>query len=254
MKKNYQLFTEAKVQGKKRFCLLIDPDKITLQNLDTLIRLSLQAKVDAFFIGGSLVMNHQMDALISELKAQTQIPCMLFPGGGNQLTNKADAILLLSLISGRNPDLLIGKHVESAPFLKMSGLEILPTGYMLIDGGKPTSVSYMSNTFPIPNNKNDIAICTAMAGEMLGLKLIYMDAGSGAIQPISESMIQAVSQQIEIPLIVGGGIIDVNSAIKRAQAGADAIVVGNAIEKDKSLILDIAQGIHALSQNISIHP
>lgn len=252
MSKCYSLFTASKLQRKKSFCLLIDPDKVDLNNLTDLIKLSLQAQVDAFFIGGSLMMNNQVDALIATLKRQTNIPCILFPGSPNQLSNKADAVLLLSLISGRNPDLLIGKHVESAPFLKASGLEILPTGYMLIDGGAPTSVSYMSNTIPIPSNKNDIAICTAMAGEMLGLKLIYMDAGSGALQPISNAMIHAVSSQIQVPLIVGGGITSAQVAIEKAQAGADAIVVGNAIEKDPQLILDIANGIHALNQKIYI--
>jgi putative glycerol-1-phosphate prenyltransferase len=153
----------------------------------------------------------------------------------------------LSLISGRNSELLIGQHVISAPFVKQSGLEIIPVGYMLIDGGSPTTVSYISNTNPIPSNKNDIAICTAMAGEMLGLKLIYMDAGSGASKAIPTTMIKEVAKHIQIPLVVGGGITTAEKAIENCQAGADIIVVGNAAEKDPVLITAIADAIHSLN-------
>src|SRR5262249_1638054 len=144
----------------------------------------------------------------------------------------ADALLYLSLISGRNPELLIGQHVISAPFVKQSQLEIMSTGYMVVDGGAPTTVSYISNASPIPADKNEIAMCTAMPGEMLGMKLIYMDAGSGAKRPISETMIEAVARQIEVPLIVGGGITDPEKAYRNCKAGADLVVVGNAIEKE----------------------
>jgi putative glycerol-1-phosphate prenyltransferase len=153
-------------------------------------------------------------------------------------------LLYLSLISGRNPELLIGQHVVSAPSVKKSGLEIISTGYMVIDGGAPTTVSYISNATPIPADKADIALCTAMAGEMLGNKLIYMDAGSGAKKAISEEMITAVAKNIEIPLIIGGGIKDAEKAYLNCKAGADVIVVGNAIEKDPSLINEIAAAIH----------
>src|SRR5262249_14932797 len=145
--------------------------------------------------------------------------------------NKADAILFLSLISGRNPEMLIGKHVTAAPLLKKSSLEVIPTGYMLVDPGHPTSVSYMSNTLPIPHDKNDIATCTAIAGEMLGLKLIFMDAGSGARTSINSSMIAAVRKELSLPLIVGGGIKTAERALEACNAGADVIVVGNSIEK-----------------------
>jgi putative glycerol-1-phosphate prenyltransferase len=153
--------------------------------------------------------------------------------------------LYLSLISGRNPELLIGQHVISAPFVKKSGLEIMPTGYMVVDGGAPTTVSYISNAAPIPSNKHEIAMCTAMAGEMLGMKLIYMDAGSGAQTPISEAMISAVAGSINIPLIVGGGITDPEKAYLNCKAGANMIVIGNAIEKDPSLIKEMSAAIHA---------
>jgi putative glycerol-1-phosphate prenyltransferase len=155
-------------------------------------------------------------------------------------------LLYLSLISGRNPELLIGQHVISAPFVKQSGLEIISTGYMVIDGGAPTTVSYISNALPIPSDKNEIAMCTAMAGEMLGMKLIYMDAGSGAKRPINESMIEKVARCIEVPLVIGGGIIDAEKAYLNCRAGADIIVVGNAIEKDGAMIKEISAAIHSV--------
>jgi len=161
-------------------------------------------------------------------------------------------MLYLSLISGRNPELLIGKHVETAPFLHASPLEIISTGYMLIDGGVPTSVSYISNTYPIPSSKDDIAVCTALAGELLGMKLVFMDAGSGAKIPVSESMIKAVSDKLSIPVIVGGGISTPEKALANVKAGADIIVVGNAIEKDPGLVTELAAAIHSVN-NVSIN-
>jgi putative glycerol-1-phosphate prenyltransferase len=172
---------------------------------------------------------------------------LLFPGSPAQISRHADALLYLSLISGRNPELLIGQHVISAPFVKKSGLEIIPTGYIVVDGGAPTTVSYISNATPIPADKSDIALCTAMAGEMLGKKLIYMDAGSGAKKPITEEMIAAVAQNIDVPLIVGGGIRDAEKAYLNCKAGADVIVIGNAIEKDASIIEEMAAAVHQLN-------
>ena len=243
----YTSFRKAKKAKQKKFAILIDPDKLILKEVDQLVKLATLAQVDFFFLGGSLVVNNQLDAIIESIKAQTSIPVVLFPGSSRQLSYKADALLFLSLISGRNADLLIGKHVESAPFLKISPLEIISTGYILVDGGVPTSVSYMSNTFPIPADKNSIAVCTAMAGEMLGMKLIYMDAGSGAINPVSESMIHAVSSAVNIPLIVGGGIRTPEKAYQNVKAGADVIVVGNAIEKDPNLIKEMSAAVHELN-------
>ena len=163
------------------------------------------------------------------------------------MDSKADGILLLSLISGRNPDLLIGQHVIAAPILKSSGLEIISTAYMLIESGNNTTARYISNTQPIPHDKDDIAAFTAMAGEMLGLKLIYLDAGSGATNPVSLSMIKKVCEKISIPLIIGGGIRSADEAIERCKAGADMIVVGNAIEKDPGLIREISKGVHSIT-------
>ncbi|HHB52281.1 MAG TPA: phosphoglycerol geranylgeranyltransferase, partial [Saprospiraceae bacterium] len=179
----------------------------------------------------------------------TNIPLILFPGNSFQLSYKADALLFLSLISGRNAELLIGNHVVVAPYLKLSPLEIMSTGYMLIDGGVPTTVTYMSNTKPIPANKPDIAASTALAGQFLGLKLIFMDAGSGAQNPITNEMIEAVANTIEIPLIIGGGIKTGEKAYQNAKSGADLIVVGDAIEKNPELISEISEAIHSLNTN-----
>src|SRR5215218_8487298 len=202
----YKSLLDKKQNGKKSFAVLIDPDKVSVSSLNELIALSVEVNVDYFFVGGSLVVTDHLDDCIRQIKSSCTIPILLFPGSPSQISKHADALLYLSLISGRNADMLIGQHVISAPFVKKSGLEIISTGYMVIDGGASTTVSYISNATPIPADKSDIAMCTAMAGEMLGMKLIYMDAGSGAKTPITESMIRKVSGQISIPLIIGGGI------------------------------------------------
>lgn len=243
----YQELINKKSQGKKSFAVLIDPDKIEKDSLNKLIALGHAANVDYWLVGGSLVVSTHLDEIVLQLKTHSKIPVVLFPGSPSQVSRHADALLYLSLISGRNAELLIGQHVLSAPFIKQSGLEVLSTGYMVIDGGAPTTVSYISNATPIPSNKNEIAFCTALAGEMLGMKLIYMDAGSGAQRPIETAMIKAVADQINVPLIVGGGITTPEKAAANCKAGADLIVVGNAIEKDPSLIQGISEAIHALN-------
>lgn len=240
----YSQITDKKANGKKQFSVLIDPDKLDDAQVAHVAELAVKAGVDYFFIGGSLLINNSLDTCISRLKKETLIPVVLFPGNNMQLSYKADGILFLSLISGRNAEMLIGRHVIAAPYLRLSSLEIISTGYMLVESGRPTTVSYMSNSVPIPADKVDIACCTAMAGEMLGLKLIYMDAGSGALNPISEKMINGVSKSIEIPLILGGGIRTPELAETNCKAGADVIVIGNAIEKDAGLINEIAAAIH----------
>ncbi len=246
----YKSLADARKKGQKKFIVLIDPDKWRLGKLDQVIQAGVDAGVDYFFIGGSLIVNDMLDKVLVDIKKQCKIPTILFPGNSAQLSYKADGILFLSLISGRNPDLLIGNHVIAAPFLKMRPLEVIPTGYMLIEGGIDTTVTYMSNTRPIPAGKEDIALCTAVAGELLGLKLIYMDAGSGALKPISTQMIETVSSGINIPLVVGGGITTPEKALQNVQAGADAIVVGNAIEKDPSLIAEMAEAVHSMNTSI----
>ena len=239
----YHSFSDRKMAGKKSFAVLIDPDKVNDQNLAELIELSVSSKVDYFFVGGSLVVSNYLDQCLQLIRKNCSIPTVLFPGSPSQVSKYADALLYLSLISGRNADLLIGQHVVSAPMVKKSGLEVMSTGYMVVDGGAPTTVSYISNSSPLPSDKSEIAVCTALAGEMLGMKLIYMDAGSGAQKPISTSMIHQVSSCIEVPLIVGGGITTPEKAKQNCDAGADIIVIGDAIEKDINLIKEMSDAI-----------
>ena len=242
----YHSFSDRKRAGKKSFAVLIDPDKVNDQSMAKLIELSVSSKVDYFFVGGSLVVSNYLDQCLQLIRKSCSIPTVLFPGSPSQVSKYADALLYLSLISGRNAELLIGQHVVSAPMVKKSGLEVMSTGYMVVDGGAPTTVSYISNSSPLPSDKSEIAVCTALAGEMLGMKLIYMDAGSGAKNPISETMISKVAQSIAVPLIVGGGIVDPEKAYLNCKAGADIIVVGNAIEKDSSLIREMADAVHSI--------
>jgi len=248
--KIYKSLEERKKTGQKSFAVLIDPDKVDHSMLDELMDLSTTANVDYFLVGGSLVISNHLDDVVQHIKQNCSIPVILFPGSPTQLSKYADALLYLSLISGRNPELLIGQHVVSAPAVKQSGLEILSTGYMVIDGGAPTTVSYISNASPIPHDKNEIAMCTAMAGEMLGMKLIYMDSGSGAKRPITETMIEKVAETISIPMVIGGGIIEPEKAYRNCKAGADVIVVGNAIEKDSSLIKEMSAAVHSVPVKI----
>lgn len=234
----YSSILEAKNKGQKQFAILIDPDKMpSAEALD----LALDAGVDFFLIGGSLLTNGNLHNCIEFVKKSTQIPVILFPGNLLQIDDSADAILFLSLISGRNPEMLIGKHVIAAPVLRASKLEVISTGYMLIESGNQTTVSYMSNTMPIPADKEDIAMCTAMAGEMLGLKMIYMDAGSGAKNPIPLKMIKKVRSSISIPLIIGGGINTAEGVQQACDAGADIIVIGTALEKDITIVSKLAK-------------
>lgn len=238
-----QSIIKAREQGQKQLSVLVDPDKTDDTKLKSLAKLAVDNKVDYFFVGGSLLVNNGLDSCIKLLKELSGIPVILFPGNTLQMSYRADAMLFLSLISGRNPEMLIGRHVVAAPYLKLSKVEVIGTGYMLIESGRPTAVSYMSNSDPIPADKNDIAMCTAMAGEMLGLKLIFMDAGSGAKNPVSASMIEHVRSSISIPLIVGGGISTPELARKSSLAGADMIVIGNAVEKDPGLIAEISSAV-----------
>ncbi|MFN7326858.1 MAG: geranylgeranylglyceryl/heptaprenylglyceryl phosphate synthase [Chitinophagales bacterium] len=240
MMKLHQQLQESKARGQKKMAVLFDPDKMRLEKMNQTLELAAKLNIDYFFIGGSLIVNNMLDEVLASIRQRCSIPLVLFPGSSFQLSYKADALLFLSLISGRNPELLIGQHVIAAPFLKMSPLEIISTGYLLIDGGVQTSVQYMSNTYPIPAQKADIAVCTALAGEMLGLKLIYLDAGSGARNPISSAMIEAVSNAVSVPVIVGGGIRTPEKVAENYRAGADVVVVGTALESDPSLMREMA--------------
>ncbi|MCK9206375.1 MAG: geranylgeranylglyceryl/heptaprenylglyceryl phosphate synthase [Salinivirgaceae bacterium] len=231
---------ENRNKGKKTFAVLIDPDKQSESSLIDLVKkLNQKPGPDLILVGGSIVLNG-IDQTVALIKKNTSLPVILFPGNALQFSPKADGILFLSLISGRNPDFLIGNHVLSATRIKKSGIEVIPTGYILINSGADTSVSYMSNTVPIPYQKPEIAIATAIAGELLGLKLIYLEAGSGAPRPVSDKMIQAVKKNSSVPLIVGGGIKTPKQLENVLKAGADMVVVGTAIEKDSSILTDFA--------------
>jgi phosphoglycerol geranylgeranyltransferase len=232
-------------QKKKSIAILIDPDKAEdTHKLQALVRLATENCVDYFFVGGSLVTTTNLSEVIRIIKENSTLPVILFPGSSLQIDPQADGILFLSLISGRNPDLLIGQHVIAAPILRNNRIEVMPTGYMLVNSGRTTSVAYISNTTPIPEDKYSLAACTAMAGEMLGLKMIYMDAGSGAEREISARMIATVRKSVNVPLIVGGGINTALKAEHALEAGADMIVIGNAIEKDPNLLIEISERVY----------
>ena len=240
------IYDKFQDKNRKKLAVLIDPDKPTDAQIMSIVEKAKTADVDFFFVGGSLLVTDSLDHCIKLIKANCDIPVLIFPGNSLQISKYCDGFLLLSLISGRNPEMLIGRHVIAAPYLKLYGNEIIPTGYMLIDSGKATSVTYMSDTTPIPHDKDDIAMCTAIAGEMLGLKLIYLEAGSGALMPVSTSMISKVSQMIKIPLIVGGGIKTPEMAAEAVKAGADVIVIGTAFEKEPELLKKFAEAIHGV--------
>jgi putative glycerol-1-phosphate prenyltransferase len=232
---------QARAEGKKLLTLLIDPD--SLQHADhviDVIRKAEAASVDFIFFGGSLITKTEEFDSLKMIKEITSIPVILFPSSPAQIRSEADAILFLSLLSGRNPEYLIGHHVAAAPILKDSSLEILPTGYLLIGCGRPTTAEYVSGTQPIPYHKPGIAAATAMAGEMLGLKLIYLDGGSGADKAVSLEMISEVRKSTNLPLIVGGGIRSGEAARKAFEAGADMIVVGNGAEENPDLIRELS--------------
>lgn len=236
--------------GKKSIAVLIDPDKVEEPSqLLQLINLASENCVDYFFVGGSLVTTTNLAEVVKKIKDNVNIPVVLFPGNSMQIEPTADALLFLSLISGRNPELLIGQHVISAPIIRNTKLEVIPTGYMLINSGRITSVAYISNTTPIPDDKYSLAACTAMAGEMLGLQSIYMDAGSGAEKEISVKMIATVRKSISVPLIIGGGINTSQKVFNALEAGADMIVIGNALEKKPELLIEISEKVYEWNQS-----
>jgi len=237
--------------GKKSIAVLVDPDKVEdPSKLQYLINLASENCVDYFFVGGSLMTTTNLSEVVRLIKKNVNLPVILFPGNSIQIEPTADAILFLSLISGRNPELLIGQHVVSAPILRNTRLEIIPTGYMLINSGKTTSVAYISNTIPIPEDKFSLAACTAMAGEMLGLQTIYLDAGSGAEREISPRMIASVRKAVNVPLIIGGGINSSIKAMNALEAGADMIVIGNALEKDPDMLIEVSDKIYEWNQRL----
>jgi putative glycerol-1-phosphate prenyltransferase len=221
--------------GKKMLAVLIDPDKCTNEHLQKLLPLLKMHTPNFIFVGGSQL-KISFSNLIETFKKELNIPVVLFPGDVTQFSPNADALLFISLISGRNAEYLISQHVNAAIPIKKSGLEVIPTGYILIDGAKKSAVEYISNTQPIPRDKNDIALATALAGELLGMKAIYLEAGSGATMPVPLEMIQHVKAQISVPLIVGGGIKNITQLQSAYRAGADLVVIGNVLETEPAKI------------------
>ncbi len=238
MKNIYNNILKSKANNEKLLAILLDPDKIDLNNAEVLIEKIIQSPVTHIFIGGSIVENNIIDDLIIKIRQTSPfggrgaLPIVLFPGNPSQISNKADAILFLSLISGRNPDYLIEHQVKAAPILQQTQLEIISTGYILIESGTETAVERVSKTTPLDRNNLELALATAQAGEMLGNKLIYLEAGSGAKQAVPLEMIQLVSKNIKIPLLVGGGIIHLQGIQNAYDSGADLVVIGTAFEKD----------------------
>lgn len=245
MGKVLQDLDAARRTGRKQLAVLIDPDFGQDEaRLEHTVQRACMAKADLIFVGGSLLTTAAFDRCVRRVKEWSDRPVVLFPGSPAQLSSHADAVLFLSLISGRNPELLIGHHVTAAPMVKALGIEAVPTGYMLVDGGKPTTVSYVSQTLPIPHDKPGIAAATALAGSYLGLRTIYLDTGSGAQRIVSPAMISAVRTQVDLPIIVGGGIRDVGTARALCEAGADVLVVGTAFEEDPEHIFAMSEAVH----------
>ncbi len=228
----YEQIIQAKNKGHKLLAILLDPDKIALEALDNLLQKINQSPATHVFVGGSIVKATILEELIAQLKQKTNLPVVIFPGDPSQISPQADAILFLSLLSGRNPDYLIEYQVQAAPILKKMNLEVISTGYILIESGNETAVARVSKTAPLNRDNLDLVLATAQAGEMLGNKLIYLEAGSGAKKPVPLEMIGLISQNIKIPVIVGGGIVDLHGIQKAYNAGADLVVIGTAFENN----------------------
>lgn len=240
-----QQLEDAKGSGRTSLAVLIDPDFGQDEAaLERIVQNACMASADLIFVGGSLLTSAAFDHCVALVKRWSSKPVVLFPGSPAQLSAHADAVLFLSLISGRNAELLIGHHVTAAPTVKAMGLEAIPTGYMLVDGGAPTTATYVSQSLPIPHDKPGIAAATALAGRLLGLRTIYLDTGSGARQPVSTQMIAAVRSTVELPIIVGGGIRTAQQARAMREAGADLIVVGTALEDDPELVFALCEAVH----------
>ena len=239
MKKIYENIQKSIQSSEKLLAVLIDPEKTKPEQIPQFLKSVNSSSATHIFVGGSTVDEHSTCVIVSEIKKHTLLPIILFPGDVTQITDKADGLLFLSLLSGRNPDYLIDKHVEAVSKLRNSDLEIIPTGYLLIENGKETSVQRVTGTKPMSRNNIQKIVDTAKAGELLGMKLIYLEAGSGALHPITNEIISAVKQDLNIPLIVGGGIRSVEQLEVAYQSGADLVVIGTAFEENASFFEDI---------------
>jgi phosphoglycerol geranylgeranyltransferase len=228
------------------YLILLDPDKLTEDKLPKFLKYCEKSGVDGFLVGGSLMVNGDFNTFIEKVKTNTSLPAIIFPGSITQISHLADAILFISVVSGRNPEHLIGKHVLAAPSIKKSGIEPLSTAYILIESGSTTTAVYMSGSLPVPRNKPEIAAATALAAEYLGMKLIYLEAGSGADNSVPDEMVKAVADQCTVPIIIGGGIRNPETARKKVKNGASIIVTGNYFENENNwdLIRNFASAVH----------
>ncbi len=231
------------------FVVLIDPDKLDARELPRFAAACERAEVDAFFLGGSLLHATELEVYVRCLKEATNLPVIGFPGYLSQIAGALDAVLFLSVVSGRNPEFLFGQHVHAAPIIRRLGIEPISTGYLLIESGRTTTAQYMSHSMPIPRHKCDVAAATALAAEMLGMRMLFADAGSGADLIIPDEMVSAIAETCSVPLIVGGGLTTPEDVARKVQSGASFVVVGNAIERnpDSTYIADLAAAAHALA-------
>ncbi len=232
----YQNIIHSLNSHNKLLAVLIDPDKVEYQNLKSVVNKINQSIADYIFVGGSTVREQACEQVVAAIQRFTKLPIILFPGDVSQVTEKADALLFLSLISGRNPEYLIGKHVESISKLRESRLEVIPTGYILVENGRETSVQSVTQTKPMLRNNIQLIVDTALAGQLLGMKLIYLEAGSGALEPVNSAIISQVKKNLNIPVIVGGGIRTMSQIVSAYDSGADMVVVGTAFEEDESFL------------------
>ncbi len=235
MKNIYKYLLETCERKGAGHIVLIDPDRKNDGSFETYVEIVNNSGADAIFIGGSLMMDGQFHERVAKIKALSNVPIIFFPGGANQLNEHYDAILFMSLLSGRNPQYLIGEHVKSAPIIFNMKLEAIPTAYILLDGGVRSSVEVMSNTSPIPMNKHDIILAHALAGEYLGNRLVFLEAGSGAENHAASEVVSNISKQLHIPIVVGGGVNTPASARTLVSSGAGYIVTGTKIEKKPSI-------------------
>lgn len=237
---NNQVYQQIQGATSGQVAVLIDPDKLTGTALLHLVERAVNCQVDYFFVGGSLLLDNTFEKTIAFIKSHCSIPVVIFPGNNYQVSPTANALLFLSLLSGRNAEYLIGQQVTAAPLIKQAGIEVIPTAYLLIDGGRTSTTAYITQTMPIPGDKPDVVVATALAGQMLGMQMVYLEAGSGAHYPVSATIIQAVKKNVALPLIVGGGIRSGQQAEAAFAAGADVLVVGNVLEKAPEVLMEIS--------------
>jgi phosphoglycerol geranylgeranyltransferase len=237
------LVYEKLIEGSPGLLALLDPDRIDRERLDWAVDQASANGACGILVGTSILFSPDLDKFLSQVKERSQVPVIIFPGGAYQVSPNADAIFFLTLVSGRNPELLIGEQVRAAPLIHRYGLEVIPVGYILLESGSITAVEFMSGTRPIPKDKPELVLAHALAAQYLGVKFIYLEAGSGAKSAVSPELVELVRSQLEIPLIVGGGIRSGEEAKKLVKAGADLLVMGNALEADYSRIAQFVSAI-----------